>query len=327
VKYAQMSRYGAIAKALPFTFGKVFFVIYASETSLSDIQETYPVDTDGVTRVYTSLSAAYDATTTNRNDVVILDGNTSHTLTAMLTISKNRIHFVGLEWLLGVRKRYGQASKVVIGVTTATANVAMITNTGVRNSFRGIKFDSQDTLTEGITCFAEGGEYTYFENCEFYKATHLDSDTAAELLLNGDSSQFKDCTIGDLVNTTVSTAIRPRIRLAREIITGKVCRDCRLDGCEILTKAANNANRLVYSAGATDVERRLVFKDCIFAGAKLGAATADQAIGGAAALTEGQIILKDCAAYNIDKWSPLTGVIGNMPTADASMDTVGIQAA
>jgi hypothetical protein len=34
MKYSQFSRYGAIAKALPFTPGKIFFVVDPAEASL-----------------------------------------------------------------------------------------------------------------------------------------------------------------------------------------------------------------------------------------------------------------------------------------------------
>jgi hypothetical protein len=53
-KYNQLNRYGAIAKAYPFTTGKAFFLVTSSEAAYNNFQENYPVDADGVVRVCTS---------------------------------------------------------------------------------------------------------------------------------------------------------------------------------------------------------------------------------------------------------------------------------
>lgn len=57
----QLSRYGAIAKEIPFITGKAFFLINASETAASEFLNTYTVDGEGVTRVYTSWAAVITA--------------------------------------------------------------------------------------------------------------------------------------------------------------------------------------------------------------------------------------------------------------------------
>ena len=83
-------------------------------------------DNDGRVRFYTSLATAYAATESNNNDVIILDSNSTHTLTAMLTVANNRVHFFGLDHLLGIRRRYGQRTKVSLGVTTAATDIGTI---------------------------------------------------------------------------------------------------------------------------------------------------------------------------------------------------------
>lgn len=75
-KYSQMNRYGAISKMFPFSTGKILFVVNSAETYLADLLEQFPTDADGVVRVYTSLSAAYDATVSGRNDVIVLEPKT-----------------------------------------------------------------------------------------------------------------------------------------------------------------------------------------------------------------------------------------------------------
>ena len=274
--------------SIPATKGTVFFVDYGSG---SDGNDGLTISTP-----FKTLAYAYSKTTTNMDDVIVLMGSSAHTLTAMLSITKNRVHFIGLDGTPG--RHFGQNARVVIGVTTDTANVSMIQNTGVRNSFHNIKFDSGDSLTQAVTCFGEGGEFTLFTNCHFYKSTHLSTTTATELLLNGDSCQFYNCTFGSLVNEVADNSIRPNVRLAREVITGKVCRDCYFENCLFLTKAGGTEAAHVYAAGATDVERILMFKDCTFIGAQLGATLPADAVDAAAAQTEGIIFLKNCSSVN-----------------------------
>lgn len=270
---------------LPVTYGTYYFVDYDNGSDGNTGKSS--------TKAFKTLSKANDSVTTNKHDVVLLSGYSAHVLTEMLSITKNRVHFIGLG---GPASHYGQRSRVTMGVTTATANTAMVKNTGVGNTFTGIKFASDDTLTQGVDCFAEGGEYTKFYGCEFYKSTHLGVSAASELLLNGDSCQFYNCTFGSLVDTVTDNYIRPAVRLAREVITGKVCRDCYFENCLFWKKAGGTETQFVHAAGATDVERMLMFKDCTFINAKLGAALPAHAVGCAAAQTEGNIILKNCTA-------------------------------
>lgn len=112
------------------------------------MQDLFPPDSDGKVRFYTSLASAYAATESNNNDVIILDGNSTHSLSSMLTVSNNRVHFIGLDYLLGIHRPYGQSTKVSIDVTTAATDIAAVKNTGIRNSFRGIKFISNNTVDE-----------------------------------------------------------------------------------------------------------------------------------------------------------------------------------
>lgn len=201
----------AIHTACGGTFGNVHVVMNSSDTDESNyehIQNLFINDSDGRIRFFTSLSSAYDATESNNNDVIILDGNSTHTLTAMLTVSKNRVHFVGLDYLLGLHRAYGQSTKVSLGVTTAATDICTVLNTGVRNSFRGIKFLNSNTVTEGIYCFVDGGEYTYMEDCEIYKSTDLDVTGASEFVCNADSPEYINCTFGSLADARSGAIIR-----------------------------------------------------------------------------------------------------------------------
>lgn len=323
----QHTRWGAIAKQLPFTPGKIFFVLSSSDTNYGEFQREFPADNDGKVRVFTSLPDAYDATTTNCNDVIVVNAYSSHSLTGVLDVSKSRVHFVGLDWLMGIRRHYGQRARISIGVTTDTDDIAAIKNTGVGNSFRGLKISSSNTLTEGKYAFADGGEYTYMENCELYLSSQLTVTTAAELLLNGDGSKYVNCTIGSNVNEVTANGARPNVLLNRETITGKVCRDSMFVGCFFLYKAGDTDNRFVYGSGATDVERMLLFKDCIFHNTKLASQTMTLGAHTASALTEGYMLFKDCANIGTTDFATQTGIFVSNGAANAANGGEVIQAA
>ncbi len=319
----QLSRYGAIAKALPFTAGKIFFVVSNADAHFGDFQNAFPPDADGVVRVYSSLASAYAATVSGRNDVIVLDSNGAHALTSMLTVSKNRVHFVGIDSLIGDGRKYGPRSRVTMGVTTTATDVFMIKNLGVGNSFRGIKFDSGNTLTQAVATFGEGGEYTVFRNCEFYNSAKLDSDTHAEIVLNGDSAQFYDCTIGSLADAVSGDKVRPAVLLtAGTVGAGLVSRDVLFENCRFWKKAGGTTTSFI-KGGATDVERVMEFHNCQFIANVLGAVPA-VAIN-VATLTVGQIILTgDTCAFECTKIATATGVISGLPARVATA-TIGIQ--
>ena len=269
---------------VPQTFGTVFFVDYRNGSD----------DNDGKSkdRAMKTLSAAYGKCTSNANDVILIDGDSTVAETEMIDWTKNRIHVVGLN---GPAGHYGQGAKVSIGVTTAATDIALIKVTGVRNTFSNIKFISNNTVAEGLYAVAEGGEYTRYFNCEFYKSTDLDDAGASELLLNGDSSMFYNCTFGSSANETGN--IRANV-LCSATLSGKKLRDCYFENCLFLSKADDTDKVMVYGANATDVERMLMFKDCTFMNNVLSAGTPAHAVGFGAAQTQGSVILKNCTSVD-----------------------------
>jgi hypothetical protein len=306
----QHTRYGAIAKALPFTPGNIFFVLSPSDALASNFLNEFPADNYGRVRSFTSLKAAYNATTSNQNDVIILSGNSTHTLTEMLTVSKNRVHFYGADFFLGVHRPYGCSTKVALGVTAAATDIATIKNTGVRNSFHNIKFTNANTVAQGLYCFVEGGEYTYMENCEIYKSTDMDESGAAELVQNGDSAYYKNCVIGSNADVNVGAVIRANVLLTGGLAgAGKVSRDTTFEGCQLWKKASNVANRFVYAAADADVERLLIFKDCLFYNDNNAAASPAQCIAAGANITIGHIVCVNPQSVNNTKVSTTTGVM------------------
>jgi len=300
-------------------FGDAFYVDYRNglDTNVGNRRD----------KAFKTLSAAITAVADNNNDVIFIDGDSTVVETAMVTLSKNRVHIVGIN---GVPGFLGQGAKVSCTLAATATNIATFKNTGVRNTISNIKFQNANTVNEGIYCVVEAGEYTRYFNVEIYKNTDLDETTAAELVMNGDSSQFYNCVIGDTVNIAVGAIIRPNVLLTREIISGKVARDFIFDNCYFLRKCGSTANRFVYGAGATDVERMGLFKNCLFWSAKLSSAIPAQNVAFGASLTDGNVLLWDCVSINAaTAMSTTTGVFihGYTPDATGAAAGIAIQAA
>lgn len=324
----QNTRYGAIAKMLPFTPGNIFFVIDGTAGYAGNFINNLPPDEGGNVRVFTSVSAAYDATTSGQNDVIILDGNATFTLSSMLTVSKSRVHFYGMDYFTGANRPYGCSTKISLGVTTAATDIGTIKNTGVRNSFHNIKFLNSNTVTEGIYCFVEGGEYTYMENCEIYKSTDLDVTGAAELVMNGDSAYLKNCTIGSLADARSGAVIRPTVLVTKEVAgSGKVARDVVFEHCNFWIQSTNTANRFVYGANAADVERLMEFDRCKFICNGASSAIPAQNVAFGASLTVGAVLLNNCSSVLASTaMSTTTGVFVDGPVPAAATTGISVQA-
>ncbi len=259
----QLSRYGAIAQAMPFTPGKIFFVVESADSWAADFINQYPVDKDGVVRVYTDIQSAYNATVDGRNDVIVLDSNTSHTLTAMLTVSKNKVHFVSTEWLAGAHRVQDQRCRVVMNVSATVTNVAMIRVTGSGCSFRGIKFVNSSTLAQSITTFQdESSNGLLVENCSIQASgsAQLTATTGSSLRLAGDGSHYYRCQIG--ADTIVNTVANQVVYVAT--INGAVARRVLFEECEFYTYTSATTHVFVKVAADADVDRYISFKNCDF---------------------------------------------------------------
>ncbi len=85
----RLSVFDDVIRANKASNGEIFWVVEDSDTDFSVLTQRY-----GNKNVFTTVLDAYNACTTNRNDIIFISGNTGHTLTAMLDVSKSRVHFV-----------------------------------------------------------------------------------------------------------------------------------------------------------------------------------------------------------------------------------------
>lgn len=221
----------AFARTVCPTFGNILVVMNSAnsdEANYHHVQEVFSPDPDGLVRFYTSLESAYAAAESNNNDIILLDGNSSHVIAEMLTVSKSRIHFVGMD---GGGRLHGQGAKVQN--TDGTAAVSVLHVTGTRNTFRNIKFIQVDDDATSLNVLTEAGESSLYKNCSFIfgNVANLDQTDAYEILMSGDSTEFHDCTIG--ADTLVTSAARAGVAFDVVTVAAKstVWKDCIFNVC------------------------------------------------------------------------------------------------
>lgn len=223
------------------TFGKILVVMPSTDPNYDKIKQLVDYDRDGAVRLFTTLESAYEAATTNRNDVILLSAHSTHTVATMMTWSKNRIHVRCLDG--GTGRLVQQAAKVEL--TGAVAVAAVMKCTGVRNSFKGIKFIQSSTDAAAINVVQFAGEGNYYEDCSFLfgVVNNLDETTAAEALMGEDAGTFVRCSFG--TDVLLSSASTGRAVMRLDAISGASSADGaksnRFVDCEffIMSSSAN----------------------------------------------------------------------------------------
>jgi hypothetical protein len=114
----QLSRYGAISRSIPHLApgAKLFLVSDSDDTTVGPLNlgAEFPVDKDGVARVYTTIQAAVNAASASRGDVVLVLPGYDHTLARADTWATAGVHIIGIGY--GEQRptvRYGAATDEV----------------------------------------------------------------------------------------------------------------------------------------------------------------------------------------------------------------------
>lgn len=270
------------------TFGRIFVVMSSSDSTDPNFQALQDVcgsDPDGVIRFYTSLESAYAACTTNNNDVILLDGHSQHTLAAMLTIAKNRVHLIGMD---GGERLVQQGARIDLA-TAATDAAATITITGTRCSLRNIKVENSGTHANSIAAVIDEGEGTLIKNCTIYKYTDLDQTGVADFICRADCPTYIDVQFG--FDTLVQTAARPTF-LIKESGSTKM-KGLRMKDCAFIS-ASTSTSKVHFQVNATS---SLLFtnivENCVFINSinqTQGAVQATVAAASASGLVEGNVL-------------------------------------
>lgn len=217
----QLTRYGAISKVLPFTTGKVFFLVSPSEAALNTLNENYPVDNDGVSRVYTtwaSVLAACQASTSA--DAVIVSPLFTTAPTVQQIQDLNATGVVTLQAGANLPDGSYLAQKASLSLATATTNnIFTVTGrvqlleifgtvqTTTGSTASGLKFQAIPTVgsttdlcvTSNIASLAIGGTVTITGTL----ATALTASVQGAIISQATPITIKAGSIA--INTTATT--------------------------------------------------------------------------------------------------------------------------
>jgi len=318
--WGQLQALGIAAK-VP-TTGNLYIVCPTTDPMYNRMAELFPNSPAGYQRLFPTLQSLItaDPFTAGQNDVVVLSGYDTHTLTSAWALSKSRVHVYGLDWLLGDKRKEGQSTKISVA-TGAVADVLHVT--GVRDSFHGIKFIMASTDAAALGVVTDAGEACLFEDCSaiFEVATNLGGTTAHELNCNGDTTLYKNCAFG--TTQVLTSAARSVVNFAR--VTGSASGDAtksvRFEDC-LLQVMSSSASAILAKVAATNALKfGNVMKNCEFLAVINGtnvAITLDNAIGSISGLVEGNLLVVNPATNCTKVCAGVTDnvkVVGAAPSA------------
>jgi len=298
-------------------FGNVHVVLNSAnsdEKNYQHLQDIMPSDSDGNVRFFTSLSAAYDACESNNNDIILLDGNSSHSLTTGIAWTKNRIHVIGMD---GGDRLVQQGAKVQNAATDATAYVIKVT--GVRNSFRNIKFIQASTVATALHVLEEGGEGNLYKNCTFTFGVvdNLDLTTATEVLCGSDSATFSKCLFG---TETLLTSAARAVFTIDQVTASQEFKSNILEDCIWMISSSSATALLLKVAANTDVLFTNLFVRPTFMASvdSAGGAALTNAAASAASLVKGTLNFANPNVFNCTNFMVTADnaqITGPVPTA------------
>lgn len=261
MNYNQNSGYGAallqsITQAVP-TFGRVFALFNSSDVGnecYNRLQQVMLPDPAGKIRFYTSIETLNTDLESNNDDVVLLDAHTSHKVAAMLTISKSRIHFIGLE---GGGRQENQRALISNTGAGAATDTAMVKITGTGCTFRNISFKNNWTVTENVYCVDDQSSNALFVNCTIHNlgSAHLTNAAAADLRLSSNGTEYHNCSIGaDTLKVTSTAGQKILIAKATTAATRVLFKDCNMR-----TYTSDTTHSFVRVSADGDIDRFVTF--------------------------------------------------------------------
>lgn len=316
----------AMVQAQVPAFGNILVVMNSSnsdEKNYQHMQDIMPPDADGNVRFFTSLESAYAAAESNNNDVILLDSNSTHTIANQITWSKNRVHLIGMD---GGDRLIQQGAKVQ--TTDEAGDTCVIKVTGVRNSFRNIKFIQVDTDAAALFVLEEGGEGNLYKNCTFTFGVvdNLGGTTANEVLCGADSATFINCEFG---TETLLTSDARSVFAIDQVTTSQEFKSNRIIDCNFVISSSSTTATLLSVVAATDVLFTNLFKNCTFVASvdSAGGAALAVAVKSIASLVKGTLNFHNCAAYACTNFA--SDAVGNdnfyvYGSVNTGTDVVGI---
>ena len=290
--------YNAVAE----TYGDIFWVFEDSDSNYATMIAKHPKN------VFTTLTDAYNAATSNNNDIIFLAGHSTHSLSAGIAWTKNRIHVIGMD---GGGRSVQQGSKVELAAAATSAYVLKVT--GVRNSFRNVKFIQSATAATGLHVLEEGGEGNLYENCSFVFGVvdNLDLTTATEVVAGSDSATYRKCLFG---TETLLTSAARTVFTIDQVTASQEFKSNIVEDCIFMISSSSATALLINIDANTDVLFTNLFKNCIFMASvdSAGGIALTNAVDGVASLVKGTLNFYMSASFNCTNFC--SGVTTNIMT-------------
>lgn len=325
-----------VAAQVP-TFGRVFVVFDPDDTDESNyqmMQDICKADPNGQLRFFgvnasdgtTPLEQALAAVESNNNDVILLDANSTHVLTTGYALTKNRVHIIGMD---GGGRLVQQGAKVQVSGAVDTAYV--LKDTGVRNSFRNIKFIQGSTHANALSVLQLGGEGGFLKGvtATFGVVDNLDQTTAHEVITGSDSYTYEDCLFG--TETLLTSAARSVFHID-QVTASQEFKSNILRNCTFLISSSSSTATFVRLDAVGDILFSNFFDNCTFIASvdSAGGAAVAEAVQTGTSTVKGVLVFKTPAAFNCTDFATATSgrnaavqIVGITTTAGTG--AVGVQ--
>lgn len=272
---------------IPTMFGKYWFVDFANGSDGNTGEEIG----EGGNGPFQTLSKAYAAAITDRNDVIVINGDDPVEEDTMITWAKNKIHVFGA----GVFGATDQEPRIIFSTAGKAVEVAAVMKvTGWGNTFTNLRFNSWSTATAGVTALWDNGEGTVYTNCQFNMFENLGETTSFDVLAAGDSTTWRNCRFG--ADTLLKTVAR--VVVMAKGTSGSRMKNNVFENCYFVTQTTNNGAHFFRVFDGSSCAFQNWFINCKMASPIIATNSAVQltdAVQSHAGLADGNCFFVDCA--------------------------------
>jgi len=290
-------------------------IYYVDPTNGSDTANSGKTQNDALKTVGT----AYGKTTDNNHDVIVVVpgevGSGSGTSeTSAITWSNDNTHLIGSSAPVMISNR--------ARIITSTDSVDPCwTISGQGNVFANVQIATYQASNDVLVSLT--ANRNYFSNVHFAGIGHAtagDDSTARSLSLSGaEECVFNHCYIG--VDTVARSTSNAEIELA-SASTRNIFEDC------FISSFADNAGHLfVKAASASDIDRFVLFKGCVFHNAINSTATTMTVAMDLHASVGGSVLLFDSWLFGATDWADDFTNVEVAGGAQATGNTAGLMVA
>ena len=251
---------------------------------------------------FATISKAFATVTSNNNDLILIDGDSTVNEDSKITWSKNRVHVVGLGggYISGQRAKWQLSSTGNAAAVTSTVEVS-----GVGNSFHNLKIMNSGTDAASVAALEDTGEANWYNNCSFMKFSDLGEAGVADVICRSDSTTYTNCELG--FDTLVQSAARATFRIENSGATRM--KHLTMQNCYFVCASSASTKSFILVTDTAACAFSNIFKDCTFNNALVSsnssAALAD-AVTSVSGLIEGNLLFINPAGNCLEFCSAVT---------------------